>query len=149
MTVFARIDRWQDIPAAISRFQLAGAGHRVPLLRALYEGRIAHLELQRSGSAGLFKRWAAMIRLPGMVLLGDDDHAVNDGPDAWPIARRVLRWARFVLIHGGAGAPEHYELAIQLTKQHGRLVLVESASTRISDWEDAASRWCRAQRAWS
>ncbi len=53
MSFTRRIDCWDDIPGAISDMQRAGAGHRVPLLQALYQGRIAHLETQRSASPKL------------------------------------------------------------------------------------------------
>lgn len=142
MTAFVKIDRWEDVPAAISRMQTAGADHRVPILRSLYRGVIAHLEIGRDGSVGLFKRWAAAIHLPGLALIGDDDHAPVDGPDTWPIAHRALRWARFVLIHGGPGATLHYEYAVELAKRHRRLVMVECSSANIALWERAASKWC-------
>lgn len=141
MNAFVRINSWSDIPHAISRQQAAGAGHRVPLLQALMHRRIAHLELQRTGSARKFKLWSAASRLPALALLGDDDHATPDGPGTWPYARRVLGWARFILIHGGAGRPEHYDLAIDLTCLHGRLVMVECASANIEAWKAAATRW--------
>ena len=80
-------------------------------------------------------------RLPALALLGDDDHATPDGPDTWPGARRVLAWARFILIHGGAGHPEQYEHAIALTCLHKRLVLIECASANIEAWKAAARRW--------
>lgn len=142
MNAFVNIERWEDIPGAISRMQLAGADHRVPILQALYRGEIAHLEIGRDGSAGLFKRWAAAIQLPGLALIGDDDHAAVDGPDTWPIARRALCWARFVLIHGGPGATLHYEYAVELAKRHRRLVMVECSSANIALWERVASKWC-------
>jgi len=135
------INTWDDIPPAIARLQAAGAGHRVPLLQALYRGQVAHLEMHRHSSARLFKQWAAMSRLPALVLLGDDDHATPDGPDTWPLAPRVLRWARFVVIHGGAGRPEHYEHVLALTAVHRRVVMVECSSCNISAWQAAAERW--------
>lgn len=143
MSAFVKIDTWEAIPAAISRMQTAGADHRVPVLQALYRGEIAHLEIGRGGSAGTFKRWASAIQLPGLALIGDDDHAITDGPDTWPIAHRALRWARFVLIHGGPGDTSHYEYAIRLTKQYRRLVMVECSSATLPAWRAAASRWCR------
>lgn len=142
MGAFVHIDSFDAIPAAIGRMQLAGADHRVPVLRALYRGEIAHLELGWNGSANTFKRWAASIELPGLALIGDDDHAAADGPDTWPIARRVLRWARFVLIHGGTGDALHYEYAVELAKRYRRLVMIECTSATIAAWENAASRWC-------
>ena len=141
MTAFLKIDRWADIPTAIATMQAAGADHRIPLMQGLYHGRIAHLELHRDGSARQFKMWAAMSRLPAVLLLGDDDHAEQAGPDTWPIAPRVLRWARFVLIHGGAGRPEHYEYAINLAGTFRRLAMIECSSGNVGAWRQAAERW--------
>jgi len=141
VNAFLRVDSWADIHGAIAKMQAAGVGHRIPLLQGLLHGRIARMEFQRDGSARQFKQWAAASRLPALALLGDDDHAVPDGPDSWPCARRVLRWARFVLIHGGSGRPEHYEYAAHLTGIHGRLVMVECSSANISAWQAAAERW--------
>jgi hypothetical protein len=138
---FLKINCWDDIPPAIARLQAAGAGHRVPVLQALYRGQIAHLEMHRHSSARLFKQWAAMSRLPALVLLGDDDHATPDGPDTWPLAPRVLRWARFVVVHGGAGRPEHYEHVVALTAVHRRVVMIECSSASILAWQAAAERW--------
>ena len=141
MTFFTRINSWSDIPHAISQAQQAGAGHRVPLLQGLYNGRIAHWELQRTSSARQFKLWAAMSRLPALALLGDDDHAILDGPDTWPLTRRVFAWARFILIHGGAGQPWHYEHAVGLAESYGKLAMVECSSVNILKWQAAAERW--------
>lgn len=82
-----------------------------------------------------------MSRLPALALLGDDDHASLDGPDTWTVAPRVLRWARLVVIHGGAGRPEHYEHVLALTAVHRRVVMVECSSVNISVWQAAAERW--------
>ncbi len=141
MTVFARIDAFNQIPGVISRMQVAGAGHRVPLMQALYRGRIAHLELARDSSHGRLKRWAALARLPSVLLLGDDDQAMADGPDTWPCARRAIGWARFVLIHGAVGRPEHYERAIEIAERFGRLLLIECSSANIEAWKAATCRW--------
>ncbi|MGI4941320.1 MAG: hypothetical protein ACRYHQ_12310 [Janthinobacterium lividum] len=146
MTAFLSINSWDDIPAAIARFQAAGAGHRVPLLQALYHGQIAHLELHRASSARQFKQWAAASRLPALALLGDDDHEPQGGPDSWPVAARVMRWARFILIHGGAGRPEHYQYAVALAGVHKRVVMVECSSTNIPVWQGAAERWALGAR---
>ena len=135
------IDKRSDIPRAIAAMQQAGAGHRVPLLQALYRGRIALLEAQRNSSSKLFKCWTAAACMPAAALIGDDDHANLDGPDTWPVAQRMFRWARFVLIHGGGGRPEHYEHAVQLTEACGRLVMVECSSANVEAWRDAAARW--------
>lgn len=136
-----RINTWSDIPDAISKMQVAGVGHRVPIMQALYHGRIAHLEVQRTGSNGLMKRWMAAVAMPALLLIGDDDHASPDGPATWPIAERALRWARFVLLHGAGGLAEHYHYAVSLTEQYRRLVLVECASDNLQAWRAASERW--------
>ncbi len=141
MSAFLRIDAWSDIPSAIAKMQVAGAGHRVPLLQALYRGQIAHLEMHRHSSARLFKQWAAMSRLPALALLGDDDHSLLDGPDTWPLAPRILRWARFIVVHSGAGRPEHYEHVLALTAVYRRVVMIECSSGNIAAWQAAAERW--------
>jgi len=141
MSFTRRIDCWDDIPGAISDMQRAGAGHRVPLLQALYQGRIAHLETQRSASPKLLKLWCAKVRLPAVLLLGDDDHMFPFGPGTWPFAARAIRWARFIVIHGASDQPDHYEQAIALAEQFGRLLLVECPSTGIEAWERAADRF--------
>ena len=142
-TPFVHISEWDQIPGVISQMQAAGAEHRIPLLQALYHGRIAHLEMARAGSATKLKRWIASARLPALLLLGDDDQATPDGPGTWPVAQRAMAWARFVLLHGAAGRVEHYRLAVKLTEQYGRLVMVECSSANIPAWKAAAERWGR------
>jgi hypothetical protein len=136
-----KINTRDDIPPAIARLQAAGAWHRVGLLQAVYHGLIDHTELHRGTSARYFKRWAAASCQPALALVGDDDHETPDGPDTWPLAPRVLRWARFILIHGGAGRPEHYEHAIALTGTFRRVLMVECSSRNIPAWQAAAERW--------
>lgn len=138
---FVTINTWDDIPPAIARMQVAGAGHRVPLLQALYHSHIAYADMHRGTSSGYFKRFAAAVCLPAVVVLGDDDHATPDGPSTWPIASRVLRWAEYVMIHGGAGRPEHYEQAITLARIFRRLAMVECSSANVEAWQAAALRW--------
>ena len=42
-----KIDSLAEIPAAIAALQVAGATHRIPLLRALKRGQIANFEVAR------------------------------------------------------------------------------------------------------
>ena len=131
------VNAWHDIPAAIATLQAAGALHRIPMLRALYAGRIAHFEAARNTSAGAIKAFMRAASLPAVVLLGDDDHA-STGPAGWPIARRLLRWARHVVIHGTGPKPEHYEAAVQTAEHVGRVLFIETASDAVGTWRRAA-----------
>lgn len=138
---FLYIDKQSGISRAVAALHQVGAGHRVPLLQALHRGRITLLEARRPGSSKLFKLWAATAaRTPAVALIGDDDCASPDGPDTWPIAPRMLRWARFILIHGG-GQPDRYEHAVRLAEASGRLMMVECSSANVEAWQEAAARW--------
>ena len=135
-----RIDTWADVPRAISTMQLAGADHRVPVLQALYAGRIGTWEAQRTGCTGACKRFLVMVRKPALVIIGDDDDFPT-GPDGWPVAQRLLRWARQVVIHGAGGHPAHYEGAVMAAEVVGRLLLVECGTAHVEAWKAAAQRW--------
>jgi len=136
--------RQEGIPARIAKLQQVGAP-RWPLYEAAGR-RIDYFEVPLASAgtcAGSFKRWAAgSAGHPAIVLLGDDDdfqgHA---GPDHWPIARRAMRWAAFVLIHGAAGYPDQYRWAIELAKLHRRLLVIECRSATIPAWKAAAACW--------
>lgn len=143
MSVVFPVNDWSDLPRAIALMQQVGAEHRVRLLRALYNGQIAHLEIQREGCAGKLKRFLATVRRPALVLIGDDDdHAT--GPAGWPTAERLLRWARQVVVHGAGAEPAHYEAAVLATQIVGRFVLIECNSTMAPAWIDAVQRWAPA-----
>ncbi len=137
-----RINSLADIPGAISAMQQAGAHHRVPLMQALYHGRIALMDLYRPASATMVKRWMAAARLPAIAMIGDDDEGAEQGPDTWPVAARLLRWARFVVIHGGAGYSKHYEHVVTLALIHRRVLMIECSSANVAAWNEAAARFC-------
>jgi hypothetical protein len=131
------IDRFDQIPDAISKMQAAGAAHRVPLLQALYHGRIAHLEIQRDTSANLLKSFIGRVRLPALVLLGDDDFGPT-GPGGWRQASRLMRWARRIVVHAAGGDADQYEGFVQSARAIGRLLLVETDAAHAQEWMQVA-----------
>lgn len=135
----AEVTTRDQFAAIIAHLSQSRCAYKIPLYRAAQAGTIALCEFTRDGIPPL-KRLDRTGR-PVVVLLGDDDHAVPDGPDTWPRARRVLQWASFVVIHGSAGRPEHYEHVIDLTSVHRRVAMIECGSHAIPAWQAAAERW--------
>ena len=137
MSHFSKANGRNDLPRLIMQMQQANAP-QFPLIQALYAGRIAYLPVFRRTSATTVKRWLAAITLPGIVTIGDDDHAENDGPATWPVTARLLKWAHLTVIHGAHGTPVHYQAAAMATELHKRVLLIECSSANIEAWERAA-----------
>ena len=136
------INSREDLLRAIVIMQQSEDGrHRVPLLRALYTGRIQYFEALRSRS-GQTKRFLAIASKPAVILIGDDDDAPT-GPAGWSVAERALGWANYVILHGAGGEAEHYEAAVRLAEQFGRVAIIESTSARLDEWKAATRRWAR------
>ena len=132
-------DRAQ-LPGLIALYESAGAHHRVPLVRALIRGSIAFYEINRLTSRGNAKRFlAATTRRPAVALLGDDDHAAT-GPAGWPIAEKLLRWSRVVIVHGTGGEPWQYTEAVRLAGVYGTVAFVETSSAEAAAWVRLAQK---------
>ena len=126
-----------DLDAAIIGADCAGAHHRAYLMRQFKAGRIALVDVQRSTSARYFKRFAGQCRRPALVVVGADD-GLGDGPEAWRLAGRMLRWAKAVIIHGAGGAIREYELAVVVAQRHRRALLIECEGAALPAWEALA-----------
>jgi hypothetical protein len=122
-----------DLYDAIALYEQVGAQHRIPLLRALLNGRIAYFECQRSTSVGAVKRFFGMVEKPAVMLLADDDYA-STGPDGFAVTDRALQWARLAVIHGTGGTPEQYAELVEAAGLARRLVLVETDSAHAGEW---------------
>lgn len=129
-----QINSRADLHDAIALHEQVGAQHRVPLLRALLNGRIALYECQRSTSASTLKRFFGMVEKPAIVLLGDDDYRPDAGPVGWPVAERAMRWARHIVIHGAGGTAEQYSEFVGTAQEVRRLLIVETAGHLAPDW---------------
>lgn len=127
-----------ELIGAIVETERVGSIGSAHLLRALAAGRIAMLPIIASTSSSKFKKFAALAHnRPAVSLIGDDDHR-DRGPAGWPLAARVLTWARFVMLHGAGAKVEHYELAVQAAQDVGRVLIVECSATTLPAWVDLA-----------
>ena len=134
-----RIDDYAGISRAIDLFQRCDAGHRIPLLSGMRDGRIGHIEVSRKGSAKTLKSFLAAVKLPAIVLIGDDDDEPC-GPAGWHVATRLLSWARLVVLHGTGGEAAHYQAVVDAAPTFGRALIVECASEHLPLWIAAAAR---------
>ena len=137
-----RIDDYAGISRAIDLFQRCENGHRIPLLRGLRDGRIGHIEVSRKGSAKTLKSFLAAVKLPAVVLIGDDDDEPT-GPDGWHVAPRLLSWARLLVLHGTGGEAAHYQAVVDQAPKFGRALIVECTSAHLPLWIAAAARHTR------
>lgn len=122
-----------DIVTLIALHEQVGAQHRIPLLRAWLNGRIALLEAHRDTSAAKVKRFFGMVTKPAVMLVADDDYA-STGPAGFAVADRVLQWARLVVIHGTGGTPEQYADVVEAAGIMRRVALVETDSAHAAEW---------------
>lgn len=136
-----QINSVEDARRAVHLYQQTGFDFRIPLVQAVLDGRIAHFETRRSGCARRLKVFLALTaRRPTLILIGDDDDCPT-GPDGWPVARRLLRWASFIVLHGTGAERWHYETTINTAELCGRVLMVETSSAMLPAWSAATRRW--------
>lgn len=135
-------------PAAVARaiavMEVIGEQFRIPLFRAVPRGEIAFTVLNPGQAPPLAK--LERTGRPAIIVLTSDDDTTRLGPDGWPHAARILRWAKAAMLHGTGGRPEHYELAIEGAKVHRRVVLVETCTAHIEAWTTLARRTMAPER---
>ncbi|MGE3482998.1 MAG: hypothetical protein AB7K73_16600 [Gammaproteobacteria bacterium] len=127
-------------PAELDRLiQMAAAAGpdaigTLTLLRAVRRGEIALQIASPSLSAGAFKLFARTnAEVPAIILLGDDG-GESVGPDGFPVAQRVVEWARAAMIHAAAAEEGHYRAAIAQAQLRRRLVLIECGTSTLDAW---------------
>ena len=59
----------------------------------------------------------------------------GDGPEAWPLARRLVRWARALILHGAGDELWHYEIANREAEVHSASLLVECEGNALDAWQ--------------
>ena len=118
---------------AVVRLQQAGACYHIPLVRAAGAGALRFAIVAPGGRLRLDLLDMQRDRRPLAVILGDDGLAPT-GPDGFPQARRLMRWAASIVIHAAAGQPEQYAAVAVATTICRRLVLVECSTAHQADW---------------
>ena len=107
-----------------------GEDFRIPPMRAARDG-LLNLFMAHGGGAVSAK--ALKLKQPTMVILADD-HPTATGPEAWPQARKLARWANLVALHATGGQPAHYDLFTSETIRHGRMLVVELDLRHLAAW---------------
>jgi hypothetical protein len=87
-----------------------------------------------TSSTTLKKIIAATYNRLAIILTGDDD-GFDLGPKGFRSARRILTWARWVLLHAAAAQPEHYQLAMAMAQLCERVVVIETSTTCCAQWQ--------------
>ncbi len=111
----------------------AGAGWHGPLLRAAMAGELRLLMVPPGERIPL--RLLDPMRDPRpLVVLLSGDGIKPVGPEGFPQAARLFRWARFLMLHGAGGEAAHYELAADAARATGRVVIAECIAAHLPDW---------------
>lgn len=132
------------IAAALAILGASGLEFACPLFEAVRRDEIA-VTIARPHHSLPLRRLDAAHR-PAVVILGDDSEGTRLGPSGWPHAHQGMRWAAGAVLHGAAGERRHYEKAIAGAKEARRIVLVETSSWRIPEWEQLALRYMAPSR---
>ena len=119
----------------VMRLQQAGAAHHVPMIRAAMAGTLRFAVIFPGSALPLRLLDMARERRPLAVILADDGDKPT-GPDGFPQARRLLRWATSIFIHATGGQPIHYAVAAQATVLVRRVLLIETGIAHQDAWCD-------------
>jgi hypothetical protein len=133
-----------ESPAQMAQFavrmQQAGAGWHAPLLRAAMSGDLRLLMVPPGRSVPLAVLDPQRDHRPLVVILCGDGVPPQGTPDDFPQARRLMRWAGFVMLHGAAGEAWHYGLAAELATVSRRVLIVETTGSDLPAWIDLKNR---------
>lgn len=123
----------------IRAIESAGQGFHAPLYRAVLAGELSLLILRQGERVPLRVLERLTDARPQMIVLAGDDGRPG-GPEAFPQAERLLRWARFIILHAAAGKAAHYDLAVSMAQSLGRLLLIEAGSAEVAAWSALRER---------
>ena len=71
--------------------------------------------------------------VPLVVVVGGDASGPAT-PGAFPQARRLMRWAGSIFLHGTGGEAWHYALAVEAATQVRRVLIVETTGAALPTW---------------
>ena len=128
------LDRPEQIDRLIAHLIANGVAHQAELYRAVRQGRLGVVQLDRHAAApmGMLKR----AKVPCIVLIGDDDYQ-SCGSTGWASIPRLLRWASGAMIHGTGGDVSSYQAAITMALACRKFLLIETDSAHLQEWGDA------------
>jgi hypothetical protein len=73
---------------------------------------------------------------PAIVLVGDDD-GMDLGAAGWPLAPRVLRWAKRVMLHAAGAEKRHYRAAVTAATLYHQVAIIECNTATFDSWAAA------------
>jgi hypothetical protein len=134
---FCQIGKSEQINRLITHAAVMNLPGRVELLRAVRDGSINLVEIERKAEAPM--RVIEQSPRPVVMLLGDDDYRAT-GPAGWAAWQRLSYWARGAMVHATGADAASYRLALGLAVLHQRFLLIETDSAHAHAWGDALHR---------
>ena len=124
----------EGVARGIAFMSAAGDYDHIPLLRGVGDGRIALVHVSdRQGRLSIPE--LQRLRRPTLLLIGDDDYLAT-GPNGWACAKVAARWCRSAIVHGSGADPSFYAGAVNTAAALWRLLVVETASDKITAWAE-------------
>lgn len=139
MKGFMERDAADLMPQLIAHATAQGRTYVLPMLQACLQGHVRLLFIAPGQGFPLSTLDRVKDPRPLIVILGGDGLNAQ-GPDGFPRAVRLLRWASRIMLHGTGGEPGHYQLAVQGALATGRCLLVESRGDHLPAWVELRAK---------
>ncbi|WP_237214206.1 hypothetical protein [Falsiroseomonas oryziterrae] len=133
------LSKAEQISRLIGVAHQAGELHEAVWLAAVQRGEIAAAAVEPGGRIPLRVLDTQPGQRPLLILLRGDG-VTPVGPDGFPQARRILRWARAIILHGAGAEPQHYATAVASAMATGRAVIVETTTAHLPAWRAVRDR---------
>ena len=130
---FANIKTPTQMAEYLRRMEQAGDTWHSPLIRAAMAGALRFVVVSAGARVPLPILDMQRNPVPLVVIVGGDAGGPAL-PDAFPQARRLMRWAGFIFLHGTGGEAWHYALAAEAAAQVRRVLIVETTGAALPAW---------------